>query len=325
MIFDYYKKPVRFRISEKREDDGLIKYVISFPSKVRAAFPENNSVYVLCWKAKAKKARHKTKAPAIICLHSRGEQEGGHTTEIAKTLAREGFETFLLNLPYHMRRTLKGKISGTGFLSTSYEQCFNSFKQSIIDLRCLIDIIEQLPDVDGKRIGIFGLSLGAVMAHTAMGADLRLKAGVAICGCGNLARFVARSIVGLPIMAAGLLIYLLSPRKRRKGWSKYFFRLESQYKSYLKQVFKVRDVDKVKPTMRWYLLDPLTYSYLNRPRHVLMIQGKFDIVMPKGCIIDLWNALGKPKIIWLLTSHFTSLFFKKSIIKEIINYLKTEL
>jgi hypothetical protein len=49
--------------------------------------------------------------------------------------------------------------------------------------------------------------------------------------------------------------------------------------------------------------DPLTYASSNIPRHVLMIQGARDSIMPPRDSLKLWNALGQPPIQWADMGH----------------------
>jgi len=55
----------------------------------------------------------------------------------------------------------------------------------------------------------------------------------------------------------------------------------------------------------WYLVDPLTYSSFNNPRNVLFINGLFDFVITKRAVYELWERLGKPKLIWIPSTHYT--------------------
>jgi len=57
------------------------------------------------------------------------------------------------------------------------------------------------------------------------------------------------------------------------------------------------------------LIDPLNFSSLAKEKPTLMLNAWFDRDIPKECTLELWEALGKPKIIWLPTSHYSAIFF----------------
>jgi len=54
-------------------------------------------------------------------------------------------------------------------------------------------------------------------------------------------------------------------------------------------------------------IEPLSFAGRNRPRRVLMINGYYDVVIPRSSALNLWEALGKPPIIWTNSGH-ASLF-----------------
>lgn len=48
-----------------------------------------------------------------------------------------------------------------------------------------LTLLEQVPEVDGERLGIYGISWGGFLSWLVNGSDSRVKAGVAIYGCGG--------------------------------------------------------------------------------------------------------------------------------------------
>jgi len=52
----------------------------------------------------------------------------------------------------------------------------NAMGYLVWDLRCALDVLQSLPEVDGERLGCYGLSLGGEMTLLLMACDTRVKA-----------------------------------------------------------------------------------------------------------------------------------------------------
>src|SRR5438067_5054764 len=98
-------------------------------------------------------------------------------------------------LPYHMRRLPPGEKPGRRFVARDARKGVQAVGQSAADTSTVASWLREQPSVDPERIGTVGISLGAVVAHLAMGTDDRLGAGVALLGGGNLPRLRRRSIL----------------------------------------------------------------------------------------------------------------------------------
>ena len=118
-----------------------------------------------------------------------------------------------------------------------------------------------------------------------MGKDERLSAGVAILGGGNLADLRRASLVF---------------KFREHGP---FQKLSPQEMERLEQI------------------DPLHYASRNRPRRVLMIQAARDLLMPPRDVRVLWDALGRPPIMWVDTNHFGLSLTPRSVMRTAAAYL----
>ncbi|HLV79303.1 MAG TPA: hypothetical protein VKT32_03445, partial [Chthonomonadaceae bacterium] len=145
--------------------------------------------------------------------------------------------------------------------------------------------LQRQPSVDPNRIGMVGVSLGAIVGHLAMGLDLRLTAGVAILGGGDIEALYHRS----------LLVKVEHP--------------------HLPRTLSARESDLLAR------IDPITYAGRNRPRHVLMIQAARDFLIPPSNALALWNALGRPPIEWLDTNHYAPIFVARSLMRATVAYL----
>jgi pimeloyl-ACP methyl ester carboxylesterase len=274
---------------------------ITFPSPVKTDFSENNTVYALHYIPLRKR-----KGLAIHVLHGWGAREARYEKGVCAALARNGFDSCLLSLPYHMKRTPRGAASGSHFFSTQLERSGHAFQQGVIDARCLGDLMI----AEGMKLGCFGMSMGAILLHLLMGVDERFGIGVSVLGGGNINRMVWQGLMGRAIVK-----FL-----RTRGVSKRdFYEILEDYKFFLEEIARTGEIPE--PKWEWYLLDPLSYAHRNRPRRVLMFNGYFDPIIPRASVIELHQALGQPKLVWLPTEHFTTAFFRGMIVRRSLAFL----
>jgi len=201
-------------------------------------------------------------------------------------LARHGIASALMTLPYHRRRVPPGQFAGAPFTDSDVRRMIQAAGQSAADVSTVVTWLSYQPGIDAHRIGVVGISLGACVAHLAMGKDARLSAGVAVLGGGNLERLRHASLV---------------------------FRLRKDYTH-------ARLLPELAEALRQ--VDPLTYADRNRPRKVLMIEAARDLLMPPRNARVLWEALGRPPIIWVDTNHFGPVLGYRSVIRATATYLQ---
>jgi dienelactone hydrolase len=255
---------------------------LSLPSAEPSGNATNDRIYGTFYPA-LQSTQHPT--PAVILLHPLGEGRNRHMTRFAHYLAQRGIGGLVLTLPYHMRRRPSGERAGRRFTDPDVERVIQAAKQSLSDVSTAVTWLSQQPTVDPHRIGIVGVSFGAVVAHAAMGKDERLTAGVAILGGGDLAELRRRS---------------LAYRLRR---------LHGAAPLTADQAERLRQVD------------PLYFADRNRPRHVLMIQAARDLLIPPRNAVELWEALGRPPIQWIDTNHYAPSILPESLMRTSAAYL----
>ncbi len=192
---------------------------------------------------------------------------------LAGQMASHGIGCALMSLPYHLQRQTPGGSSESHFIGPRVDDVAQAFTQSAADVSAVTDWLAARPDVDTHKLGVMGISLGAIVAHLAMGRDARLVAGVALEGGGDL-----------PTLYRDSLEVRLNGRYREEL-------LTPQARALLQAV------------------DPAGTSnaQAHRPRRVLMIEAARDLYVPPANALFLWNALGHPPIQWTDTNHFTFL------------------
>jgi hypothetical protein len=226
-------------------------------------------------------------APAVLLLHGLGDGRNEIMHSFARYLSARGVGGLVMAFPHHGPRFPRGGNALRHYLSTDVVRVEQVYRQSAADARAALDWLLNQPEVDRQRVGLVGVSLGAIVTHVVMGQDARVNGGVAILGGGNLPDLYRRSI----------LFRLVHPRATRP--------------------LTADEMDRLRP------LDPLTYAGRNRPRNVLMIQAARDLIIPPADATTLWEALGRPPIRWLDTNHFGPVLALRPIMDASLRYLRS--
>ena len=237
---------------------------VTLPSAIDSGYPKNDEIHFTFYPAQNVNGQ---KAPAAILLHLLG---GGIevSQRFAKYLSARGVNAVVMQLPYHYDRAV-GRAPVKFYVSDDPKVLAGAFNQAASDCSTIADWLQTQPEVDPDKLGIAGVSLGAIVTHLAMGRDARLNNGVALVGGGDL-----KEIAQLSTLAK----LFLNVRKT---------------------------IDPAQVTeAELAQADPLYYADKNRPRRVLMIQAARDQIIPRRASTELWNALGRPPIQWLDIGHY---------------------
>lgn len=267
--------PFSYRMELLSKRAGYRIYRLTYPSPVVTPVEQNNTIpadYYLPTGI----GPSAPKRPAVICLHIlEGNFELVHMT--CSVLASRGIPAVMFKLPYYGERSPPG---GREALASDPKLFVSAISQAFQDVRRTIDVLASRPEVDPRRIGITGISLGGIVAATAAGKEPRLSRAVLILAGGDLRQIIhhARETAVLSEM-----IRRLPPPQRAE--------LE-------------RNLDAV---------DPLASAAGLRKRatrgKVLMINAAEDQVIPKPCTAKLASALGiADRVIWLEgLGHYTAM------------------
>ncbi|MFQ5598361.1 MAG: alpha/beta hydrolase family protein [Nitrospiria bacterium] len=138
------------------------------------------------------------------------------------------------------------------------------------------------PEIDSDRVGILGVSIGAIIATLFSESEGKIQAAGYLLGGGNLP----------DIMTAPKGYVKKRLRDRiitENGFS------EDEFKE-----AAIRSLRSV---------DPLTYAGNLDPKRILMVNGRFDRVIPYINAKQLWKALGEPNWLVLPAGHYTASLF----------------
>ncbi|MGQ9523709.1 MAG: alpha/beta hydrolase family protein [Armatimonadota bacterium] len=261
-------------------------YELTYPSPVTTPWAENNTVHCVYYRVRSPRC-----CPAVIVLHALREEKAVLELGLCRRLAVHGIHAVLLTLPYHMERTPHGTKSGSMFITADLRATADAVKQAVADVRACVSWLCRRSEVCPSRVGVAGISLGAVLTHLVMGLEPRISAGAAVLGGGDLGAILWDGIAALPVRR----------ELARMGYSR------DQLRRELAQV------------------DPLTYADRNRPRRVLMVAAGRDQIIPLNCTLELYRALGTPPITWLNTGHFGIGLMPGRVFRLVADYLSASL
>jgi len=302
-IFNYKKEFKGLTEKEKAWINYKVKR-IKFLSPILSDYEENNWIYGGVFYPLSN-----FNGKVILTIHPVHEAIPIFEEAVAYYFLKHGYKVAYISLPFHRERAPKGTKSGELFFSFEEEHTFSVMRQSVIDLKLFMDY---LLEREGDEIFSIGLSLGAILLNLLMGVDDRILKGVSIMGGGNMMRITIEGLYGL----SARMYY----KKQGLNWETY----EEEINNFLNYVNEVCKRKKLfTPPHKWYLVDPLTYACFNRPRKVMFINGIFDKVIPKKAVIELWKKLGKPKIVWIPSTHYTIPIFFPYAMKLSMEFFKT--
>jgi len=174
-----------------------------------------------------------------------------------------------VKMPYYGPRRQAGV--DVRMVSADPQQTVAGMTQAVLDIRRAVAWLLTQDDIDPQRIGICGISLGGITAALAATAEPRITRVCPVLAGGDVGRLVWESP---------------EVRQIRQRW--------------------VRDGgtrDSLVELLR--AVDPVTYADAMRGHKILMINATDDELVPRACTESLWEAFGRPRIVWLSGGHYT--------------------
>jgi hypothetical protein len=159
------------------------------------------------------------------------------------------------------------------------ERSVQRIRTTVIDVRRMLDWVEELPEIDPERIGIVGFSFSSILANLTMAIDERIAAGVFFMGGGHVHKIFARC-------EGNDLQKVRQEMGRRLKWTDLHF--EYMLEAPLRPV------------------DPIRLASLVGERPVLLGESVVDAVIPPSSRRDLRRALGEPPRIRFVLGHRAS-------------------
>jgi len=228
------------------------------------------------------KAAGKRDFATVILLHGWGRSNLWKEKKIAIGLAKNNINCFILKLPYHFERTPEGTWSGEYAITGDILRTVEGTRQLVIEVRTVSTWLRR----QVEKVVISGISLGGMMAHLAMAAE-SFDAGITILAGGN---------------NAGIIWEGIATRSVKDDLINAGFTREQT--SHIYQI-----------------INPCIMAKHNKTKNLLMINGLYDEVIPGRFTMELWEALGRPRIKWYPCAHVTSVLFVKNIIKDMTRFI----
>jgi dienelactone hydrolase len=280
--YEVSDRDFEWQLRETREGEKVTQYWLSFPSAVKSDVSENNTVWCRFWQPRDGAKRR----PAAVLLHWLGGKFD--TLEIVGLrMAEQGIATLMLYMPgYGPRRPKDGPKQKP--MNQDMDTMIANMKQAVLDIRRAGDWLARRPDVEPSRIGLVGISLGAVIGSLTLGVDDHFGRSVFLIGGGDLPAIVMNGSKETAAAKERLLKEGLTVEQLRGLW---------------------KDVD------------PITFASRVRPDEILLINAESDEVIPKECTERLRAAMGSPEIRWFKGGHYALLFQLGKALKDIAGHL----
>lgn len=246
-------------------------FELTFPSPVETPVPENNTVHCEYFRPLA--ASRDERVPAVVVLHILGG-DFDLARLFGRTLAHEGVAALFLKMPYYgPRQAADG--SRKRMVTADPRETVEGMTQAVLDIRRAAAWLREQEEIDPERLGIFGISLGGITSGLAAAAEPRFSRVCLMLAGGDIGRV---------------------------GWDS-------------AEISEVRERwlagggtrESFMETMR--AIDPAEYAENVRGRKILMLNARYDEVIPPECTESLWRKLGEPEIVWLDAGHYSAMRF----------------
>jgi dienelactone hydrolase len=262
------------------------KYTLSwltFPSAVKSDVPESNTVWCRYWQPRDGLSRR----PAALLLHWLGGNFDALEL-VGLRLAENGIAALMMYMPEYGPRRSRDPGQREKLTKMGMERVIANLRQAVMDGRRAADWLASRPDVEPARIGIVGISLGAIVGSLTAGVDDRFGRSVFLIGGGDLPTVVLNG---------------------------------SRETAAAKTRLEEAGLDAEKLREMWKEIEPLTFASRIRPGEILMINAEGDEVFPRACTVKLHEAMGTPEIRWFKGGHYAILFQLGPVLKEIVAHL----
>jgi len=263
---------------------GTDEFVVTFPSAVMSPYDANNIVPIHILLPHGKQGPF----PVVVVLHYWGAMNRNVERALGEELNNRGIAAVLMTLPYHLERTPQGSRSGEMAIQPDIDALNQTLLQSLQDTRRAIDYIQTQPEFDHDKIGITGLSLGAIVTALVYGIDTRVSHAAFVLGGVDIAHILWNSSRVVPQ------------------------REELRHKGFTEE--KLRDALKD--------LEPGTFLAQRPDTDAYVVAARYDTVIPSRSTQELIRDLKQPKISWMNTGHFGGVFVQKRLLDQTCDYFE---
>lgn len=255
--------------------DGIREYTVTYPSPVTTPYAIDNTETGYFFVPPGPGPH-----PAMIVMHEWLPTSLAVEDRMCESMAENGVAALLLVQPWSLNRRPQNlhpdpddpewSDPDIELLSSDVPHTVDALRQAVVDARRGFDWLSEQPEIDPNRLGVGGISIGAIIAALTAGVDRRAKVLFSIDGGGDVAYIIWSSP-----LTQGLKLQI-----RANGWS----------------------YDAFKQAMQ--PVEPTNYLQGFNPENALLINGRYDTVVRPWQAEDLARALGGAQIIWTDTGHY---------------------
>lgn len=157
------------------------------------------------------------------------------------------------------------------------EDAETEFRLLVMRSKQAIDWLEKREEIDGDRLGTFGISAGSVVWACAAGADTRPKAHVLVLAGGPLSDVMIDTT-------------------------------EDRFERYAEEMpGPERSKEEIRADLRRVLkTDPINLASNVKTEDVFMLLARYDTAVPIRNGLMLWDALGRPRMKMMPLGHYTA-------------------
>lgn len=275
--FSYELEPRR-----SLDKSGVDIYALRFPSPLESPHRENNTVH-----AEYYRPRGDGPFPGVIVLDITGGDQS-LSRSISTTLAQNRIACLFVQMAYYGPRRPPG--SRLRLMSPNLHHTITAVRQTVLDLRRATAWLESRPEIDAKRLGILGTSLGSFLAALTSEMEPKLGRVAVLLGGGGLVEAYWNHPQAAPYRAT-------------------FEALGGKKEDVIKLLAPI---------------DPLTCAVFLKGRRVLMIAASKDEIVPPTAAKALWEASGKQQIVWFDAGHYTAILYYANMLEHVVKHFGAE-
>jgi len=279
--YNFPADPFAWQMRQIGETEFCTVHHLTFPSPVHWPTAETNTVHGEYYLPRTIHG----KAPAVVVLHILDERFILERV-ICSTFAAGGVPSLLMQLPYYGERRPEGTSLRQTFTADP-GRILKAMEGAALDCRRAACWLQKRPEVDPRRIGLVGVSLGAVTGALVVAVDPRFSRNALILGGGDPAGILwhAPETAGVRARFVELGLDLADLRQLARG------------------------------------ADPILFGKRVNPKQVLMMNALDDETIPRRYTDALWEAFGKPAIHWYPAGHYSMALFIPAILPIALDFV----
>ncbi|GEM_PF-304462 len=258
-------------------------FELTFSSAIASDPEENRTVWAKYWRPAGRGP-----FPALVLLHWLGGTFEALEL-IGYRFAEQGVCALMVSLPHYGKRRAKDPAKRETMISRSVEKTLANFRQGVLDVRRSGDWLASRAEIDPARVGVMGISLGAVVGALAAGVDTNFARTILVIGGGDL---------------ASILFH------------------ESEATQEVREELKKLGYTPDRVRREWKGIDPVTFAGRIPTETAILFNAENDEIIPRAATERLHAALGSPRIEWFKGGHYAVITQLGTILRKSVEFLQ---